>query len=88
MAASRAHSSRPARPRPGRWAWRNASLAAIFAVLGPAAHAGLVPGGGSPASDCYVEAEVAGIENGTGAVKRNRKVTCVDGDPCDTPRGR
>jgi hypothetical protein len=62
-------------------------LTAIGAVLlsfgGPAA-GGLIPGGGNPASDCYIELDVQGIENGTDAVKKGRKVTCVDGDPCDT----
>ena len=53
-------------------------------VCAPAARAGLVPGGGgNPTSDCYAELDVAGVENGTDAVKHGRKVLCADGDPCD-----
>jgi hypothetical protein len=59
------------------------AVGAMLAIGGPA-FGGLIPGGGSPASDCYIELDVQGIENGTDAVKKGRKVTCVDGDPCDT----
>ena len=57
-------------------------VALVVAIAGPAS-AGLIPGGGPTASDCYVELDVAAIENGTDAVKRNKKVLCTDGDPCD-----
>jgi hypothetical protein len=52
-------------------------------VLASPAAAIMVPGGGSEASDCYAELEVLGLD-GPDAVKRKKKVTCVDGDPCDT----
>ena len=57
-------------------------VALVVAIACPAS-AGLVPGGGPTTSDCYAELDVAGIENGTDAVKRNKKVMCVDGDACD-----
>jgi len=57
--------------------------AVMLPLCGPS-FGGLIPGGGNPASDCYIELDVQGIENGTDAVKKGRKVTCVDGDPCDT----
>jgi hypothetical protein len=60
------------------------AVGAMMLAIGSPAFAGLIPGGGNPASDCYIELDVQGIENGTDAVKKNRKVTCVDGDPCDT----
>ena len=64
---------------------RRASAIAMIAIgLASPAAAGLIPGGGPATSDCYAELDVAGIENGTDAVKRNRKAICVDGDPCDT----
>ena len=53
-------------------------------AIGGSSFGGLIPGGGNPASDCYIELDVQGIENGTDAVQKGRKVTCVDGDPCDT----
>jgi hypothetical protein len=62
--------------------WRSAVAAGVLALATPAG-AGLVPGGGSARSDCYAELDVAGVENDTPAVKRNRIVRCVDGDPCD-----
>jgi hypothetical protein len=55
----------------------------VLAIAGPS-FGGLIPGGGNPASDCYIELDVQGIENGTDAVKKGRRATCVDGDPCDT----
>jgi len=58
-------------------------MGALLLACAPGAWAGFVPGGGNPTSDCYAELDVAGVENGTDAVKRNRKVLCVDGDPCD-----
>jgi hypothetical protein len=67
-----------------RPAWRRASAAGVLALaLATPAAAGLVPGGGRAASDCYAELDVDGVENGTPSVKRNRRVLCVDGDPCD-----
>jgi hypothetical protein len=44
-----------------------------------------VPGGpvSKSASDCYLELLVEGVENGTATVQDNRKVLCIDGDPCD-----
>ena len=57
--------------------------AMMLPLCGPS-FGGLIPGGGNPASDCYIELDIQGIENGTDAVKKGRKVTCVDGDPCDT----
>jgi hypothetical protein len=66
-------------------AWRSASGAgALLVAMASPAAAGLVPGGGPAASDCYAELDVAGVENGTERVKRNKKVVCVDGDPCDS----
>lgn len=63
--------------------WRTAFAAGVLALATPAG-AGLIPGGGPAASDCYAELDVAGVENVTPAVKRNRIVRCVDGDPCDS----
>ncbi len=63
--------------------WRSAIAAGIFVFATPAG-AGLIPGGGPAASDCYAELDIAGVENATPAVKRNRIVKCVDGDPCDS----
>ena len=54
-------------------------MALVFMVLAATglAIAGLVPGGGKAASDCYVEFDVGGASG-------SNKVTCVDGDPaCD-----
>ena len=59
------------------------SVALLVLVLACPAAAGLVPGGGPPTSDCYAELDVAELENGTEAVKRNKKVMCHDGDACD-----
>jgi hypothetical protein len=64
--------------------WRRASAAgALLLAFAAPAGAGMVPGGGTPASDCYAELDVAGVENGTDSVKKNKVVRCVDGDPCD-----
>ena len=60
------------------------AVGAMMLAIGGPSVAGLIPGGGNAASDCYIELDVQGIENGTDAVKKGRKVTCVDGDPCDT----
>jgi hypothetical protein len=73
-------------PRTTRFSrWRAASTTgALVLALATPAGAGLVPGGGPAASDCYAELDVDGVENGTAAVKRNKIVRCVDGDPCDS----
>jgi hypothetical protein len=47
-----------------------------FGLVSPAG-AGLIPGGGPAASDCYVELDVQNV-NGS-----SNTVTCQDGDPCD-----
>jgi len=46
---------------------------------------GLVPGGplSKTEPDCYLELRVAGVQNGTATVEDNRKILCIDGDPCD-----
>jgi hypothetical protein len=55
-----------------------AALVTLFSLaIVPSAGAGLLPGGGPAASDCYVELDVHGVA-GT-----SNKVTCQDGDPCD-----
>lgn len=41
----------------------------------------LVSGGGPAKSDCYTEIAVQGIS--ASDVTKNKKITCVDGDPCD-----
>ena len=64
----------------GRWVALGAAIALALGV--GQAWAGLVPGGGSAKSDCYIETEVTGLESAT--VEKGKKVTCVDGDPCDT----
>jgi plastocyanin len=51
---------------------------------------GFVPGGGSKRTDCYAGLYVGRIDNPSPQVKRNRIVSCTDGDPCDRdygPRG-
>jgi hypothetical protein len=53
-------------------------------ALATPSHAGLVPGGGAAKSDCYVELEVAGIENPSQRVQKNKIVLCTDGEACDT----
>jgi cysteine-rich repeat protein len=56
----------------------------LLAVLAAAsASAGLVPGGGPGQSDCYVELDVAGIQNGTDRVQKGKTVLCTDGEGCD-----
>src|SRR5262249_33942662 len=69
--------------------WTRASDASFFAVIVMAAaglalglarpaSAGLIPGGGKAASDCYAEFDVQGASG-------SNKVTCTDGEPgCDT----
>lgn len=54
-----------------------AAVAALLSLVVAPAYAGLIPGGGPAASDCYVEFEVQNV-TGTG-----NTVTCQDGDPCD-----
>jgi hypothetical protein len=44
---------------------------------------GLVPGGGSERSDCYVELLVQGVDSPGAQVERSRIVICTDGDACD-----
>ena len=54
--------------------------AAAVLALGQArpASAGLIPGGGKAASDCYAEFDVQGVSG-------SNKVTCTDGEPgCDS----
>ena len=56
----------------------------LLAMLAAApAGAGLVPGGGPGASDCYVELDVTGIQSGTDRVQKGKTVLCTDGEPCD-----
>jgi plastocyanin len=55
---------------------------ALLLAAGPAS-AGLIPGGGPARSDCYVEADIQGIEVPGPAVTNGRIVRCTDGDPCD-----
>jgi len=47
---------------------------ACFSTL---AFAGFVPGGGNPASDCYMGFDVTGVTSQTG------RIECIEGDPCD-----
>ena len=49
--------------------------AACFSTV---AFAGFVPGGGNPASDCYMGFDVTGVTSQTG------RIECIEGDPCDT----
>lgn len=42
----------------------------------------LVSGGGPAKSDCYTEVAVQGID--ASEVTNNKKITCVDGDACDS----
>jgi len=39
-----------------------------------------VLGGGPAKSDCYIVFDVQGATD----IKKNKQVTCIDGDPCDT----
>jgi hypothetical protein len=70
-------------PRRGKTVRRVLSLGALLAAvgLGPVAFAVLVPGGGKPEADCFVELDLNGL-TGT-EVANGKKVTCMDGDPCD-----
>jgi|GEM_PF-755110 len=43
--------------------------------------AGIVPGGGPAASDCYAVLDVQGVESSS--VQKGKKITCTDGDACD-----
>ncbi len=56
----------------------------LLLVSSGAASAGLVPGGGPQASDCYIEVDVQGVESPGPLVQSNRIVRCTDGDACDT----
>jgi hypothetical protein len=53
------------------------STALVVCIAGVAS-AGFVPGGGNPAADCYMGFDV------TGVTSENRRIECVEGDPCDT----
>jgi plastocyanin len=59
--------------------------------MGSLAWGGFIPGGGSERSDCYTQLYVAGIDSPGPQVRRERVVSCTDGDPCDFggrgPRG-
>jgi plastocyanin len=59
---------------------------ATIAMAGVAslAWAGILAGGGSAESDCYVELHVRGLEDAQ--VNGNRVVSCTDGDACDNDR--
>jgi hypothetical protein len=67
-------------------AWTIAFAGALaLAVASPArVAAGLVPGSGPSASNCYVELDVAGVTNPSADVAKNKKITCTDGNACDT----
>ena len=49
----------------------------LLVALGGSLQAELVPGGGSPRTDCYAEFDVAGTPTSA------RSIECIDGDPCD-----
>jgi hypothetical protein len=70
-------------PRRGKNLCRVLPLGALLAAVGlvPAAFAFLVPGGGKPEADCYVELDLTGVT--ASQVVKGKKVTCMDGDPCD-----
>src|SRR4029079_7258650 len=61
---------------------RTLTLLALIAAT--SANAGLIPGGGPTKSDCYLELDVAGIQNGTTRVEEDKIVLCTDGEACDT----
>jgi plastocyanin len=61
-----------------------ATVAAAVSGVRSLVWAGLIPGGGPTKSDCYVEANVQGIDIPSPDVKSNRVVRCVDGAACDT----
>lgn len=54
------------------------SVLAIASMLATPVHAGRVPGGGNPRSDCYAQFEVAGATTASA-----QQVDCVDGAACD-----
>ncbi len=60
-------------------------LAAVLPIVAAASLAwgGFIPGGGSKRTDCYTQLYVRGVDNPSPQVKRNRIVSCIDGDPCD-----
>ena len=60
------------------------TLTLLALIAATSANAGLIPGGGPTKSDCYLELDVAGIENGTPRVEKNKIVLCTDGEACDT----
>jgi hypothetical protein len=70
-------------PRRGKTVRRVLSLGALLAAvaLTRATYAFLVPGGGTPEADCYVELDLGGVT--ADQVAKGKKVTCMDGDPCD-----
>lgn len=71
-------------PRRGKNLRRVLLLGASLAAMGvvPAAYAFLVPGGGSATSDCFVELDLTGVT--AAQITKGKKVTCIDGDPCDS----
>ena len=60
------------------------TLTLLALIAATSANAGLIPGGGPAKSDCYLELDVAGIQNGTPQVQKNKIVLCTDGEACDT----
>jgi plastocyanin len=64
-----------------------AGLMVGVAGMGSLAWGGFIPGGGSDRSDCYTQLYVAGIDSPGPQVRRERIVSCTDGDPCDLGRG-
>jgi len=56
---------------------------AIGMIGGGPAAAGIIPGG-TGKSDCYAAIDVAGVEDGTSAVVNSKKITCTDGEACDS----
>lgn len=53
------------------------------AGVGSLVWAGLIPGGGPQASDCYLEFDVQGVDSPGAQVTSGRVVACADGDACD-----
>jgi hypothetical protein len=53
------------------------ALGAALCLVGVAG-ADFIPGGGKPASDCYIGFDVTGVTGSGG------RIECVEGDPCDT----
>ena len=67
-----------------------AGVAMLSVIAAAPTWGGFVPGGGSKRTDCYGGLDVGRIDNPSPQVKRNRIVSCTDGDPCDRdygPRG-